>query len=92
MTDPQAVRRRPALVADLLLRAEVLVRVAVSGPVDRLLGAASGITPSVLGWPLTITRTPLSAFSTRKETFSETLVLLPPSYLHSTPALRQDSQ
>ena len=42
MTDPQAVRRRPALVADLLLRAEVLLGVGVGRFVDGLLEGGEG--------------------------------------------------
>src|SRR5579883_1920925 len=39
-----------------------------------------------------MTRTRLSVFSTRKETFSETFALRPPSYSHATPALWQASR
>ncbi|MGQ9591417.1 MAG: hypothetical protein ACUVYA_14120 [Planctomycetota bacterium] len=56
------------------------------------LRAATGMTSSVLGWPLTITRTPFSVLSTRKETFSETFALRPPSYSHAAPALWQASR
>jgi hypothetical protein len=88
----EAVGEGATLVPDLLLRAEPLPGVGVGRLVDRLLEGGEGDDLLVLGWPLTIRRTPLSALSTRKETFSETFALRLPSYSHSTPAFWQASR